>query len=338
MIVRGITNHVFCTVMKRKGATALRHLDEVSRRAVAASEETLLQIIKDNQDTEYGKLHKFSEIKSVEDFKKNVPFSNYDDYSAYIERMIKNDEENLITSYPVKHYALSSGSVGVPKHIPVTQATIDNYATYGASILFGVMDEYYRNTTGKTYKDGYCLNTIEAPPMITDNGIPKGPISGTALRELSEHLTNFMTSPADLVFPTEPMDSKYLKLRFALPNRKVTCMTSAFMTSLVDLMTWLESNWESMCNDIEKGIIGENILISAELRKKFEAMLTPDPERAEELRKEFSKGFDEIVIRIWPDFQWLGSNRYRRFLAVYSQDETVHRKEYPIQLPQLCCF
>ena len=306
-IVRGITNHVFCTVMKKRGANALRHLDEVSRRAVSASEETLLKILKDNADTEYGKKYDFAGISSIDEYRKKVPFSNYDDYAPYIERMINNDEEDLITSYPVRHYALSSGSVGVPKHIPVTQATLDNYAIYGASILFGVMDEYFRNTTGKSYKDGFCLNTIEAPPMVTENGIPKGPISGTCMRVFADHLLSFMTSPAELVFPTESMDSKYLKLRFALANRKVTCMTSAFMTSLVDLMTWLESNWEEMCDDIEKGVIGESVLISPELRRKFESMFEPDPKRADELREEFKKGFDEIVIRIWPDFQWLGA-------------------------------
>lgn len=306
-IVRGITNHVFCTVMKKRGANALRHLDEVSRRAVSASEETLLKILKDNADTEYGKKYDFAGISSIDEYRKKVPFSNYDDYAPYIERMINNDEEDLITSYPVRHYALSSGSVGVPKHIPVTQATLDNYAIYGASILFGVMDEYFRNTTGKSYKDGFCLNTIEAPPMVTENGIPKGPISGTCMRVFADHLLSFMTSPAELVFPTESMDSKYLKLRFALANRKVTCMTSAFMTSLVDLMTWLESNWEEMCDDIEKGVIGESVMISPELRRKFEAMFEPDPKRADELREEFKKGFDEIVIRIWPDFQWLGA-------------------------------
>ena len=306
-VFRGITNHVFCTVMKKKGSNALRHLDDVSKRAVSASEETLMKILKDNADTEYGRLYGFEDISSIEDFKKKVPFSNYDNYAPYIDRMIKNDEENLITSYPVRHYALSSGSVGVPKHIPVTQATLDNYAIYGAGIVFGVMDEYYRNTTGRSYKDGFCLNTLEAPPMITENGIPKGPISGTCLRSYADQVQNFLTSPTDLIFPEEAMDSKYLKLRFALVQRKVICMTSAFMTSLVDLMTWLETNWESICDDIEKGVIGDNILISPECRRKFEAMLNPDPERANELREEFKKGFDEIVIRIWPDFQWIGA-------------------------------
>lgn len=33
-----LTNHIFCTVMKKRGANAIRRLDEVSKRAVAASE------------------------------------------------------------------------------------------------------------------------------------------------------------------------------------------------------------------------------------------------------------------------------------------------------------
>ena len=54
----------------------------------------------------------------MEEFKERVPFSTYDDYAPYIERMINNDEKNLITVYPIEHYAVSSGSVGVPKRIP----------------------------------------------------------------------------------------------------------------------------------------------------------------------------------------------------------------------------
>lgn len=124
--------------------------------------------------------------------------------------MINNDEENLITSYPVRHYALSSGSVGVPKHIPVSQATLDNYSIYGSNSLFGIMDEYCHNTTGKSYKDGYCLNTLEAPPMMTASGVPKGAISGTVLRPVSDMLSNFMTSPAVLRAATIRKGSNYI--------------------------------------------------------------------------------------------------------------------------------
>ncbi|MBE5902388.1 MAG: GH3 auxin-responsive promoter family protein [Lachnospiraceae bacterium] len=307
-MLKGITNHMFCHVMKSRGANALRHLDDVSKRAVEANKELLMKILADNADTEYGKKYGFDQIKSIEDYKKNVPFSTYDDYSPYIERMIKNDEEGLITNYPIMHYALSSGSVGVPKHIPVSRYTLDTYSQYGANIAFGVMDEYYRNTTGKSFEDGYCLNTLEAPPMVTENGVTKGAISGTVLRPLADMLKNFMTSPAAVIFPEEDMDMKYLKLRFALQERKVTSMVSAFMTGLVDLMTYLEAHWEELCDDIEKGVIGEDVRVSDEMREVLSAGLKPDKARADELRAEFKAGFDTpIVPRIWPSMQWLAA-------------------------------
>lgn len=307
-MMKGLTNHIFFSVMKKRGSNSLRHLDEASKRAVKASEETLLSILKDNADTEYGKKYGFSDIHSIEEYKAKVPFSTYDDYAPYIDRMIKEDEEGLITNYPIRHYALSSGSVGVPKHIPVSQKTLDIYSIYATNATFGVMDEYYRNTTGKTFPDGYCLNTLEAVPMLTENGISKGPISGTGLKPLADQLRYFMTSPSELIFPEEDMDMKYLKLRFALSERNVNCIASAFMTAPVDLMTYLEINWEKLCDDIEKGVIGDDVRISDEMRKRLESMLKPDKGRADELRTEFQKGFaDPIIPRIWKNFSFVAA-------------------------------
>ena len=116
-MIKGLTNHIFCSVMKKRGANSLRHLDEASKKAVELSEQTLLSILKDSADTEYGRKYGFGEITNIAEYKEKVPFSTYDDYSQYIERMIENDEEGLITNYPIRHYALSSGSVGVPKHL-----------------------------------------------------------------------------------------------------------------------------------------------------------------------------------------------------------------------------
>ena len=308
MIKDKLTNHIICAIMKKRGRNSIHHLDEVSRNAVALSEKTLMDIIRYNADTEYGKKYGFADIYSVEEYKARVPYSTYDDYYPYIDRMIKNNEEGLITNYPVRHYALSSGSVGVPKHIPVSQKTLDDYSIYAANMIFGVMDEFYRNTTGKSYSNGYCLNTLEARPMVTENGLPKGSISGTVLRPLANMLRYFMTSPAKLIFPETAMDMRYLKLRFALQERNLICMISAFMTGLVDLMIYMENNWKKLCDDIEKGIIGEDIHLPDELRAKFHKMLKPDKKRANELRREFEKGFETpIVPRIWKNFQWIAA-------------------------------
>lgn len=305
-MMKTLANLLFCKMMKKRGADSLHHLDDASRQATALSEQTLLTVLRENASTEYGRLYHFDEIRSVEDYRRRVPYTTYDDYAPYIERMIRNGEEGLITNSPIRHYAVSSGSVGVPKHIPVSQRTLDIYSMYIANMVFGVMNEFYRDTMGRTFPHGYCLNTVEAAPMLTENGVPKGPISGTLLQPVKKLLKYFMTSPAELIFPTEQMDMKYLKLRFALPERNVICIMAPFMTAPVDLMTYLEENWEALCDDIEHGVIGKDVRVSADLREKLERQLRPDPKRAQELRREFQSGFSTPILpRIWKHFSYV---------------------------------
>ncbi len=307
-MIKGLTNHIFCKVMKKRGVKAIRHLDETSKNAVAVNKELLFKLLRDNSDTEYGKKCGFADIKSVEEFKEKVPFSTYDDYAEDIHKMIYDDSEGLFTNYPIIHYALSSGSVGVPKYIPVSQMTMDLYCAYCANLSFGLMDEYYRNTTGKSFPDGYCLNTLESPPMVTENGVPMGSISGSLLRPLADQLRHFITSPSEVIFPEESMDMKYLKVRFALPERNVICIIAPFMSAPVDLMRYIENNWEMLCDDIEKGIINEDINVSQEIRSRIMPSIKPDKVRADELREEFKKGFDDPIIpRIWKNFSFVAS-------------------------------
>jgi len=306
-LIKAIGNRLFWFMLKRRGAKSRKHLDALSRSAVRTSEQTLAKLLADNADTEYGRKYDFAGIRDAEDYRKKVPLSNYHTYEPYIKRMIENSEENLITRYPIRHYALTSGSSGAPKHIPVSQAGLDICAENSTVLCIGVMDEFYRTTTGRSLKNGYCLNTIEAPLSETESGVPKGTISGTVLKPYKKLLRYFLTSPDEILFPTQEMNMKYMKLRFALQERNVVCLVAPFMTAAVDLFTWLESNWTIMCDDIENGQISPDIHISQELRRKLEAILTPNPKRAQELREEFQNGFKGIVPRIWPNFQWIGS-------------------------------
>lgn len=45
-------------------------------------EELLFEMIEANKDTPFGRDHDFADIKTVEDFKRTVPFTNYDDYAG----------------------------------------------------------------------------------------------------------------------------------------------------------------------------------------------------------------------------------------------------------------
>jgi hypothetical protein len=85
-------------------------MDQNSLDAFGSNKNLLMQILRDNQNTEYGKKYDFANIHSIEEFQEKVPYTTFDDYAPYIERMVKNGEKNLITAYPVIHYAETSGS------------------------------------------------------------------------------------------------------------------------------------------------------------------------------------------------------------------------------------
>ena len=294
----------FWKALQQRGKASIRAIDDNSLVAEQMQNDMLMRLLRDNADTEYGKRYDFANIKSVEEYKEKVPFSDYDDYAPYIERML-NNETGLITNYPIVHYALSSGSVGVPKHIPVSQEAVDIYTTYGTGLVTGVMNEYYHNTRGRSFKSGHLLLGLDAKPMYTKNGTPKGPISATTLNKVKAFLPIAMATPPEVIMPEAEMDLKYLKSRYALACEDLMGITSSFMTQAVDLMDYIKNNWQMLCDDIRLGIINDKVEMPDDLRAKLQADLKPMPERAYQLDSEFRKGFDDPIIpRIWPQFSF----------------------------------
>ncbi|MEO6638919.1 MAG: GH3 auxin-responsive promoter family protein, partial [Ginsengibacter sp.] len=60
-----------------------------------ADQENVFQaLVKTGLKTEFGKEHKFTEIKNHADFIKNVPIREYEDFKTYIEK-IKGGKHNV---------------------------------------------------------------------------------------------------------------------------------------------------------------------------------------------------------------------------------------------------
>ena len=58
-------------------------------------EKLLLKYINENQDTLFGTKHNFKDIKTIEDFQKNVPITTYEDYEEYIEKIFRGEDSVL---------------------------------------------------------------------------------------------------------------------------------------------------------------------------------------------------------------------------------------------------
>ncbi len=88
--------------------------------------EILQDLISSAQYTEFGKLHNFSTIFSLQQFKERVPLHEYDDLKPYIQRML-DGEENLLWNTPASWFAKSSGTTSdKSKFIPVTDESLQD--------------------------------------------------------------------------------------------------------------------------------------------------------------------------------------------------------------------
>ena len=304
---KGIT-WAMLKVMVMKGSRALRRMDKNSLDAMGSNERLLMQILRENSDTEYGKKYGFADIHSIREYQEKVPFSTYDNYAPYIERMVRNGEKNLITAYPVIQYAMTSGSIGVQKQIPLTAKSMAVYQDYSGIRMFALAQRMYQDQLHEPLPVGRGLNAMEVESEKSEDGTPKGSVSGSAIRKFKSVMPFFLTSPIPVIFPTGGMNMQYMRVRFALEDRDMMYMVSSFMTNLSDMLNFMKANWEMLCDDIENGTVNPDMVKSEEHLAPILPYLKKRPQRAAELRKIFREGFDEpIAQKLWPHLSYISA-------------------------------
>ena len=129
--------------------------------------EVLKNILEDNKNTEYGKKYKFSQISNYEEYKNNIPISNYNDFKPYIDRMY-NGEDNILTSYPIETFNCTSGSEGQQKLIPLTRKALETYSKINETNKNKLVKEYRKqNKNGKRILIGiYGIDLNKSPDKV----------------------------------------------------------------------------------------------------------------------------------------------------------------------------
>lgn len=321
------------------GNIAFKGFEHFTSVAMQTQEETLMKILDRNKDCELGKKYGFADIHSIKEYQDKVPLSTFEDYSPLIDRMIENDEKNIITSKKIIRYCSSSGSVGKPKLQPKTARDLWNMQCMGFAATPACASKYFKEN-GIMKK----LPPQMGPLLISLNGHKlkngmqcngAGQVPFTFLKPI---LRYFTTTPLDILYPEDEENTniQYFQLRFCLTNKKVTYLGSMVITLLTTMFEFLEENWELVCNDIEKGTIDPSIKCPPSLRKKY-GQMKPNPQRAAELRAIFKEGFETdvpVAKKIWPKLCWgygmIGSTLsvYVEKLRRYVGDLPMHNMGY----------
>ena len=88
-----------------------------------SQEQTLYQLLKSAQNTDYGQRYGFKHIKTYDAFTEQVPLIHYHDLLPYFERIAAGSANILWPQHPLA-FVHSSGSTGGRKHLPIFRSMV----------------------------------------------------------------------------------------------------------------------------------------------------------------------------------------------------------------------
>jgi len=210
----------------------------------SAQEKKLSEILFENKGTEFGRKYCFPGIKSVEDFRRNVPLSVYEDYAGSIEK-IAAGEKNILTAEDVRMLELSSGSTSASKLIPYTGGLKEEFQRGLRPWLY----DLYTNQAGlKSGKSYWSVTPATGQNRVSKGGIPIGfDDDGQYFGKLEENLFNLIFAVRKDVAQIKDMDEFYRKTAVSLLACRHLSLISVWNpTYLLLILDYMKENAESL--------------------------------------------------------------------------------------------
>ena len=281
------------------GKKVRRRLDKITYAPMETQERLLMQLLHDNKDTEYGRKCGFADIHSIGEFQQHVPLTIYDDYAEAIERMATKGEQNVLTAYKVHHYSKSSGTMGNPKHIPFSEKSAKISDDYVKGSYF-----YLASKLGML-GDTPAINLIESHLELLPSGATYGSYTARVVKENKTVLELTQRPPVEVMMPEKPMNTRYLLALYALRQPDLSYCLCAFYSYFLEILRFIEKNWEMLADDVEQGTINAGVEIPEEVRQTLIGKMTKEPGRAAEIRRIMKAHEEEtlLVPLLWPRFR-----------------------------------
>ncbi|MCR5303929.1 MAG: GH3 auxin-responsive promoter family protein [Lachnospiraceae bacterium] len=274
---------------------SLKELESICRDAAQINKDTLMKILSDSGDTEFGRVHGFKDIDSADSYRKAVPVSVYKDYSQYIARM-RVGEKNLLMPYPVCRWATSSGTLGGQKYIPLTDEALKRYTRY-------IMLPYSIAGIGPDARKLYV--SVIAPFTKKEMTITSALFQ--YLQERGEYHGESYAEGMDLLFTDSLKDYKsieYCKARVALSDPDIQVFQSVFIYDLILIFEYIKFHYDMIISDIENGTV--SVELPEDVKKHLLSMPVPDREWLRECRRILSDDSIETYVPcIWKGLKLL---------------------------------
>ena len=211
--------------------------------AVEDQQSIFNDLIKTASKTVFGKEHGFSDIKSHEEFIRQVPIRDYEEFKPYIEK-IKEGKHNILWKGQPIYFAKTSGTTSGVKYIPITKDSIPNHINTARNALLMYMSE-----TGNTkFADGKMIFLSGSPELERIGGVPTGRLSGI----VNHHVPKYLRANQLPTYETNCIEEWEAKL-----DKIVEETIAQNMTLISGIPPWMQMYFDRLAEKNREKKIGD---------------------------------------------------------------------------------
>ena len=152
-------------------------------KPVETQQKVFEELIHLAKNTQFGKDHKFDEIKSFQDFAKQVPVRDYEELKPYVDKVVKGEADVLWKGKPL-YFAKTSGTTSGAKYIPLTKESMPFHIQAARNAILS----YIHETGNAQFVDGKMIFLQGSPILEEKNGIKLGRLSGIVAHFVPSYL------------------------------------------------------------------------------------------------------------------------------------------------------
>lgn len=275
-----------------------RRFKDALRNTRAAQEQLLLDLLRRNSDSEYGKRYRFSEILNADEFRQRVPIVRYEGLTGYVER-IAQGEQGVLTTECVERLVPTGGSTGGAKLVPYTDSLKRAFQRAIAVWVCSTFQTHPNAMNGRSY---WSITPMGNSQRKTPSGLPIGFESDSEyLSRWSQRLASkLILPPPQLAQLSNIENARYANLLFMLACQDLALISVWSPTFLTALFHQLDDRAESLFDDLRDGVIRWPQPEAGLTECKV--LLRPDPPRSSALRRRFHQAATraEFFRDCWP--------------------------------------
>ncbi len=265
----------------------------------------LLDILRANAETDFGRDHGFADITDWQSFRAAVPVQTHESLLPAIDRQAATRAPVLTTDPPL-WYARTSGTTGRPKDIPVTRRTaaLNRAAQRQTALTLQRQTRFF---------DGEIL-AFSGPAVEgrRDDGAAYGSATGHAYAKTSALVRSlFVLPPAVYAIPDYDL-KYYVAALLGLGARRLTGLVAANPSTLLKLIETIETHRQNLLADLGGGRAAFLDRLDPPARAAVARRLRAATPPSDRLRRVLADDGPIRLADLWPDLgavlTWTGGS------------------------------